>query len=119
MNLADALYDFASFRAAFAEYALPDVILSDTDIRVLLKFLQRDRKVLVSDNEVSVFSNQFLISSLTIAGQVIKFVADANDLSEITAVDHGILELKTALGNLHAQVESLQGKIETCVLSLN
>ncbi|KZV73405.1 hypothetical protein PENSPDRAFT_574635 [Peniophora sp. CONT] len=96
VNLADALYDFASFRSTFAEHALPDVTLSDADLRVLLKFLQRDRKVLVSDKEV------------------IKFVADATDVPEVTAVDHGILELKTALGNLNAQVESLQRKIETC-----
>ncbi|VDC06655.1 unnamed protein product [Peniophora sp. CBMAI 1063] len=96
VNLADALYDFASFRAAFAEHALPDVTLSDADLRVLVKFLQRDRKVLVSDKEV------------------LKFVDEATGAPEVTGVDHGILELKTALGNLQAQVEGLQRKIEAC-----
>lgn len=118
VNLADALYDFTSFRSAFAEHALPDVSLSDADLRVLLKFLQRDRKVLVSDKEVSVLCTCLYLLLMNLVGQVIKFVADATDVPEVTAVDHGILELKTALGNLNAQVESLQRKIEAYAFSL-
>lgn len=47
---------------------------------------------------------------------MIKFiVADKSPLHEINAVDRGILELKSAVDNLHAQVEGLQHKIDEWV----
>ena len=49
--------------------------------------------------------------------QVIKFV-DEVQIAEITAVDRGILELKTAVENLHTQVDSIQRKMDELVLSL-
>jgi len=64
-------------------------------VKVLVKFLERDRKVVVVDKEV------------------IKFV-DGGQSAEITAVDRGILELKSAVDNLHAQVDSIQWKIDNC-----
>jgi charged multivesicular body protein 7 len=52
VSLADTLYSFDSFRATFAAYALPGVTLSDKDLRVLLKFLERDRQAVVTEGEV-------------------------------------------------------------------
>jgi len=49
--------------------------------------------------------------------QVIKFV-DEVQIAEITAVDRGILELKTAVENLHTQVDSIQRKLDELVSSL-
>lgn len=49
----DQLYTVDSFREEFASVALPDVVLSDLDIKVLIKFLERDQKVVVVDREVS------------------------------------------------------------------
>lgn len=47
---------------------------------------------------------------------MIKFlVNDKSPLHEINAVDRGILELKSAVDNLHAQVEGLQHKIDEWV----
>lgn len=43
--------------------------------------------------------------------QIIKFVDGARN-AEITAVDRGILELKSAVQNLHAQVEDIQRKVD-------
>ncbi|KAI0321646.1 Snf7-domain-containing protein [Amylostereum chailletii] len=97
ISLSDALYSFDSFRAAYAAHALPDVVLSDADLRVLLKHLQRDKRVLVTDKEV------------------IKFIdTDAPETPEITAVDRGILELKTAVANLQSQVDGIHQKIDAC-----
>ena len=52
VSLADTLYSFDSFRATFATSALPGVTLSDKDLRVLLKFLERDRRAVVTEGEV-------------------------------------------------------------------
>ena len=50
-SLADTLYSFDSFRATFAPSALPGVTLSDKDLRVLVKFLERDRRVVIAEKE--------------------------------------------------------------------
>ena len=52
---ADSLYSFESFRRRFNHIgaALEDTALSDTDLRVLLKFLDRDRKIIVTEGDVS------------------------------------------------------------------
>ncbi|KAF8136755.1 Snf7-domain-containing protein [Boletus edulis] len=91
--LADRLYTVASFRRAFGSKVLPGVSLSETDIRVLLRYLERDRRVLVQDKDV------------------VKFMTDEHD-REVTAIDRGILELKTAVANLQDQVDRLHGKVD-------
>lgn len=49
---------------------------------------------------------------------MIKFIVDdKSPLHEINAVDRGILELKSAVDNLHVQVEGLQHKINEWVAS--
>jgi hypothetical protein len=52
VSLADALYSFDSFRTTFAASALPGVTLSDKDLRILIKFLERDRRVVITEKEV-------------------------------------------------------------------
>lgn len=52
VSLANTLYTFDSFRATFAASALPGVTLSDKDLRVLIKFLERDRQVVITEKEV-------------------------------------------------------------------
>ncbi|KAI9446127.1 Snf7-domain-containing protein [Lactarius indigo] len=95
VSLADTLYSFDSFRATFAASALPGGTLSDKDLRVLLKFLERDRRAIVTEREV------------------IKFVGTGFGTPEITAVDHGALELKSAVANLTAQIDSITAKIDS------
>jgi charged multivesicular body protein 7 len=55
-SLADTLYTFDSFRATFAASALPGVTLSDKDLCVLVKFLERDRRAVVTEKEVRLLS---------------------------------------------------------------
>ncbi|KIJ16763.1 hypothetical protein PAXINDRAFT_75026 [Paxillus involutus ATCC 200175] len=93
MCLADKLHTVASFRREFGSKALPGGSLSETDTKVLLRYLERDRKVIIQDKDV------------------IKFVTADHD-REVTPVDRGILELKTAISNLQIQVDRLQGKME-------
>ncbi|KAF8843549.1 hypothetical protein BDN67DRAFT_896692 [Paxillus ammoniavirescens] len=93
MCLADKLHTVASFRREFGSRALPGGSLSEADTKVLLRYLERDRKVIVQDKDV------------------IKFVTTDHD-REVTPVDRGILELKTAISNLQTQVDRLQGKME-------
>lgn len=42
---------------------------------------------------------------------MVKFVCDDQD-REVTAIDRGILELKTAVANLQDQVDRLHGKVD-------
>ncbi|TFY63276.1 hypothetical protein EVJ58_g3334 [Rhodofomes roseus] len=94
LSLADSLYNAESFRREFAAHALDDVVLSELDMRILLRYLERDKKVLVTQ------------------GGVIKFVEpQPAEPVEITAVDAGVLELKTAVDKLQVQVDSIQSKI--------
>ncbi|KAI0636980.1 Snf7-domain-containing protein [Trametes polyzona] len=94
-NLADSLYNVESFREEFSSCAFEDAPLSSLDVKVVLKFLERDRRAIV------------------VKGEVIKFVEQGSaESSEVTAVDSGLLALKTAVQKLHAQVESLQHKID-------
>ncbi|KDR73493.1 hypothetical protein GALMADRAFT_251201 [Galerina marginata CBS 339.88] len=96
----DALYSLESFRTVFAGVAggEENATLRELDTKVLVKFLERERGVIVVDKET------------------IKFVDKDAPVEErrITAVDRGIVELKNAIRNLQAQVEALQSKIEEC-----
>ncbi|OJT06215.1 hypothetical protein TRAPUB_2937 [Trametes pubescens] len=97
-NFADALYNADSFREEFAGCAFEDAPLSDLDVKVLLKFLERDKRAVVVKGE---------------ATQVIKFVEQgATESFEVTAVDSGLLALKTAVQKLQAQVDGLQRRID-------
>ncbi|KAJ3991784.1 Snf7-domain-containing protein [Lentinula boryana] len=97
---ADALYTFDSFRKAFAECVVGSdtedpVSMNELDMKVILRYLERDKGVVVVDDGV------------------VKFI-DKDAEAEINAVDRGILELKTAVENLHTQIEGLQRKIDVC-----
>ena len=53
-SLGDALYTVESFRTAFAGVCGgdEDEALRETDVKVLVRYLERDRGVLVTDKEV-------------------------------------------------------------------
>lgn len=116
LSLADSLYSFDGFKRQFSRVALDGVTLSDLDLKVLLRFLERDKHAIVRQGDVSICylsRGRALIS----ATQVIKFVQGATS-AEITAIDVGVLELKTAVGNLEAAIERLHVQIDECVLVL-
>jgi charged multivesicular body protein 7 len=111
VDLADSLYNFDSFRATFASSALPGVTLSDKDLRVLIKFLERDRRAVITDKEVR--PRDLSSRHNTHGSQVIKFVETRSGTREVTAVDHGVLELKTAIANLSMQIDQITTKIDS------
>jgi charged multivesicular body protein 7 len=113
VSLADTLYNFDTFRATFASSALPGITLSDKDLRVLVKFLERDRRAVITENEVRCrdrFPYTILIADCY---QVIKFVEASSGIREITAVDRGVLELKTAVANLSTQIDQVTARIDS------
>ncbi|KAK7693476.1 hypothetical protein QCA50_003044 [Cerrena zonata] len=95
LSLADSLYSLESFKRKFASCGVENGVLSDLDLKVALKYLERDKRV------------------IAVQGDVIKFV-DIRDFSEpeITVVDTGLLALKTAIQNLQSQLDILQTRIE-------
>ncbi|RPD66129.1 hypothetical protein L226DRAFT_454410 [Lentinus tigrinus ALCF2SS1-7] len=94
-HVADTLYNVDGFRAEFSECAFEGATLSGTDIKVLLKFLERDKGVII------------------VRGEVIKFVDEGtSQASEVSAVDTGILALKTSVEKLQVQVDNVQHRID-------
>ena len=51
---ADKLYTMESFKREFSGVVLPDVVLSDLDLKILLKHLERDMKLVVVDGKVPI-----------------------------------------------------------------
>ncbi|KAG9014590.1 hypothetical protein FRB94_011768 [Tulasnella sp. JGI-2019a] len=88
----EALYDAGLFKAEFEGVALPGHKLSDLDIRVLLRYLARDLRVIV------------------IESGVIKFIG-SSETEGITEVDKGILEMKATLRRLNDQINEIERQI--------
>lgn len=53
-TVADKLYTVESFKREFSGVALRDIVLSDLDLKVLVKHLERDMKVIVVDGKVAI-----------------------------------------------------------------
>ncbi|KAJ3542861.1 hypothetical protein NMY22_g3353 [Coprinellus aureogranulatus] len=103
---ADALYSYAEFRATFA-CALPGVDchcdrklkLARVDSQLLLKFLERDRGLVLYD---------------AVEG-FIKFIADSRSDRTFTPIDRAILQLKSVLQSVREEVDLVQERIDSCV----
>ena len=75
----------------------PGATLSETDVRVLVKHLERDRGCVVVDKQAD----------------IIKFVEEGSaDQETITSVDKGVLEMATVAQRLQDQVDEIQKRIE-------
>ena len=74
--------------------------LTLSDTKVLLRYLERDRKAIVTD------------------GDVIKFIdgaLEAEGARLVTQVDHGVLDMKLAVDRLQDQIDDIHRQIEECV----
>jgi len=101
-----ALYSFATFRHEFGDLATPHAgaTLSETDVRVLVKHLERDRGCLVVNKQAD----------------IIKFVEEGSSEHEtITSVDKGVLEMATVAQRLQDQVDEIQKRIEERAEKIN
>ncbi|KAI1795886.1 Snf7-domain-containing protein [Ganoderma leucocontextum] len=94
-HVADQLFNVESFRTEFVSVAFEDAPLSGLDLKVVLKFLERDKGAIV------------------VRGETIKFVDEGTaQMSEVTTVDTGILALKTSVEKLQAQIDNIQHRID-------
>ncbi|KAF8480603.1 hypothetical protein JB92DRAFT_2766282 [Gautieria morchelliformis] len=97
LSISDSLRNLDTFRAEFAAKALPGVTLTSSDIKILLRYLERDRKAIVTDRDV------------------IKFVdeeSEAEGARLVTQVDHGVLEMTLAVDRLQDQIDDIHRQIE-------
>ncbi|KZO97862.1 hypothetical protein CALVIDRAFT_554340 [Calocera viscosa TUFC12733] len=94
VSITDRLYTPASFQKEFGDLALPGVTLSATDTKVLLKHLERDRRAIVTSNEIIKFLDEHEPESTT-----------------ITQVDRGVLEMKLAIQRLEEQISEIDRRI--------
>ena len=65
---ADNLYTIEEFRREFGANVIPGAVLSETDIKVLIKYLERERRVIVQDGDVSAqeHSKYYLPTDMTL-----------------------------------------------------
>ena len=107
-----------SFERVFSGVALPDLILSDLDMKVLLKYMERDMGVVVVDGKVAIkVRDQPPRANLGFYRLSSLWNGDFESRT-IGAVDSGLLELRTAVQNQNAQIESVQGRIKEYVHTL-
>ena len=107
LNLSESLYTPESFKKRAK--TLLNLPLTDTDVQVLIRYLDRDRHILVTEAQVRISACDLRIAlSRT---QVLKFVDADSTQREITSIDRGVLEMKSAIEKLDAQVEDLASKI--------
>lgn len=96
-SLSESLHSLETLSAQFASVSLTGKTgvrkLSREDMEVVVKYLSRDKQLVMVEKEV------------------IKLV-EASDEKEVTAVDHGVLEMKTALWKLESQVDDITARIE-------
>jgi len=95
-TLSECLHSLETLVSQFATIGLSVKTrrkLSQKDMEVVVKYLSRDRQFVVVEREV------------------IKLVDDPTTAS-ITAVDHGVLEMKSAILKLESQVDEIQNRIE-------
>lgn len=113
----ETLYTFEGFRKAFClsdDDTTVDAMLGELDAKMILRYLERDKGLVTVDNGVRILTTK---SHSLITAQIIKFFDKdaAPETRKITAVDAGILELKTAVANLHSQVDGIAQRKEQWV----
>jgi charged multivesicular body protein 7 len=100
-SLSERLHTLETLKAQFSSVAVSNKgnrqKLSLKDIKVITKYLSRDKQQVVLEKEV------------------IKLVDDS-DSREVTAIDHGVLEMKSAILRLETQVQDIQTRIERFVV---
>jgi charged multivesicular body protein 7 len=107
LNLSESLYTPESFKKQAR--TLLNLSLTDTDVQVLIRYLVRDRRVLVAESQVGVsLCDRRIVLTST---QALKFMDTNSPQREITSIDRGVLEMKATIEKLDAQVEDLANKI--------
>lgn len=107
LNLSESLYTPESFKKQAR--TLLNLSLTDTDVQVLIRYLARDRRVLVAETQVGVsFCDRCIVLTGT---QALKFIDTDSPQREITSIDRGVLEMKSTIEKLDVQVEDLANKI--------
>ncbi|EJU05330.1 hypothetical protein DACRYDRAFT_46449 [Dacryopinax primogenitus] len=98
LSIVDRLHNAASFLKEYREVAFPGVVLSETDVKALLKYLERDRKAIVMEKEV------------------IKFIDEDSAEETITEVDRGVLEMKIAIERIESQMDDIERRMSECLV---
>ena len=107
LSLSESLFTPESFKNQVR--TLLNLPFTDTDVQVLIRYLVRDRRVLLAETQVGVpFCDRLIVLTST---QALKFIDTDSPQQELTSIDRGVLEMKSAIEKLDAQVEDLANKI--------
>ncbi|CAJ0748803.1 5813_t:CDS:2 [Entrophospora sp. SA101] len=111
-QISDNLYTLATFKSEFATKIIPGSVLTDTDIKVLITYLEYDRKVIVTKN----LSNESLHKHDSNPDDlVIKFCLKKNNNKlklEITELDCNIITIKETSRKLLEQIQDIETRIK-------
>ena len=102
-----------SFSEAYGRKALPGRKLTSQDMTVLLKYLQRDRRILLVDKDVSRSQGVRHRQELTYSRyQAIKILAVGEQgATGISEAERGILQVKSTSAALESQISDLESRI--------
>lgn len=115
-SIIERMFTVESFTKAFASTSLAGQTLTTNDIQILLKYLQRDKRVLQRDGDVSpptsvppqCLSPDHFQPTL----QTIKIVKTEEEYSQgITEAEKGILQVKDTSILLEKQIDDLEHRI--------
>ncbi|RIA87704.1 Snf7-domain-containing protein [Glomus cerebriforme] len=107
-GITDNLFTLTSFKAEYASVAVPNVVLSDIDLKVLLYYLEFGEKMLVTEVWYGISDEEkeeeFIIKMRSRKDKNISKL-------EISEVDRGIICIKETSRKLHIQIEGVEEKI--------
>lgn len=109
-NLVDRIYPRPIFVKEASRALEMRSEMTDNDLGVLLKFLARDKGLLVYDDQVCVLKSNY-IHGANLFLQAVKFKSTDEPLSPLTTQDRTIASLKNLIADLNAQITSLTARI--------
>ncbi|CAI2170211.1 10918_t:CDS:2 [Funneliformis geosporum] len=107
-GITDNLYTLTSFKAEYASLAVPNVVLSDTDLTMLVYYLEFDQRMLITEAWHGTSSeekeDEIIIK---IRSKKEKYLSKL----EFTKSDRGIICIKETSKKLRKQVEDVENKM--------
>ncbi|CAJ0746733.1 13740_t:CDS:2, partial [Entrophospora sp. SA101] len=109
-RISDNLYTLATFKSEFAAKVIPGSMLTDTDIKVLITYLEYDLKVIVTKSLSNGSPHKYDSNPDDL---VIKFCLKKYKLKlEITELDCNIITIKETSRKLHEQIQDIETRIK-------
>lgn len=113
-NEADRIHPISLFRAETAKILGMPQGVTDGDLRVILRYLERDKSAIVYDDQVRTLDFRSELPYIHAESeQIVKFKRAGESSTAISDQDRTVSSLKSLIANLNVQVEQLCERIAT------